>query len=87
MKEKTKYNPEANYIIDVDLLINHYNKENPKLLPLSRTLLAELLGVNTQLFSDWKAGRTPKWVYHLFKMMDIGKCNFDKFIVENKTNK
>jgi len=70
MKEKTKYNPDADYIIDVDLLISHYNKENPTLLPLSRTLLSELLGVNKQLFSDWKAGRTPKWVYHLFKMMD-----------------
>lgn len=84
MKHETKFNPESKYIIDVDLLIKHYNTQNPTLLPLSRTLLAELLGVSTQVLSDWKNGRTPKWVYHLFKMMDIGKCNFDKFIVEKK---
>lgn len=84
MKHKAKFNPESKYIIDVDLLIKHYNTQNPTLLPLSRKLLAELLGVNKQALSDWKNGRTPKWVYHLFKMMDIGKCNFDKFIVEKK---
>jgi hypothetical protein len=46
--------------------------------------LAQLLSVNT--LSDWKGGKTPKWVYHLFKMMEIGKCS-DKFIIQQKMNK
>jgi hypothetical protein len=54
------------------------------LKPLDRKTLAQLLSVNTQVFSDWKGGKTPKWVYHLFKMMEIGKCNFDKFIIQQK---
>jgi hypothetical protein len=75
---------EKKYIIDVDQLIEIYNIKNPTLKPLDRKTLADLLSVNTQVFSDWKGGKTPKWVYSLFKMMEIGKCNFDKFIIEQK---
>ncbi len=71
-------------IIDVDLIIEKYNKKNPKLQPMTRTILAEKLGVNKQLLSDWKGGRTPKWVGVLFTLMDVGDCDVHGFIIEKE---
>ncbi|MCK5342965.1 MAG: hypothetical protein KAR20_06155, partial [Candidatus Heimdallarchaeota archaeon] len=68
-------------IIDVDRVIASYNKKNPEKLPMTRKRLAEILDVNPQLFSDWKRGKTPKWTYHLMKMIEIGDFNIDDFIV------
>jgi hypothetical protein len=48
--------------------------------------LAQLLSVNTQFFR-WKGGKTPKWVYHLFKMMEIGKCVRQIYNSAKKMNK
>jgi hypothetical protein len=81
---KQEVQEEKKYIIDADVLIKIYNEANPELKPLTRKILADALGVNTQVFTDWKTKNTPKWVYMLFKMMEIGKCNFDKFIIEQK---
>jgi hypothetical protein len=75
---------EKKYIIDVDQVIEAYNKENPELKPLSRKILSELLNVNVQVFTDWKGGKTPKWVIIIFKLMDLGKCDVNKFIIEQK---
>ena len=72
------------YIIDVDQVIEAYNTENPELKPLSRKILSELLNVNVQVFTDWKGGKTPKWVIIIFKLMDLGKCDVNKFIIEQK---
>lgn len=70
-------------IIDVDIVIDNYNKRNPKKLPMTRKILSEKLGVNPQLFSDWKSGKkTPKWVYLLIGLMDVGKCDVDEFIIQ-----
>lgn len=69
-------------IIDVDFFIENYNKKNPTLKPLDRTSLAKLLGVNKQIFVDWKAGKTPKIIYRLFKMMEIGKCDINGIVTK-----
>lgn len=71
-------------IIDVDLVIKKYNESNPKLQPMTREILAKKLGVNKQLLSDWKGGRTPKWVAVLFELMNVGDCDVHGFIIEKE---
>lgn len=70
-----------NFIIDVDRVIQKYNEHNPELKQLSRKILAEKLEVNPQVFSDWKSGKTPKIIMKLFKLMEIGQCTLDDFVV------
>lgn len=70
--------------IDVDLVIEKYNKDNPEKKQLDRKSLAKKLGCNTQVFSDWKNGRTPKLIERLFDLMDIGDCQIQYFINEEK---
>lgn len=72
------------FIIDVDVVIDKFNKRNPDLRPMTRTDLAKTLGVNTQILSDWKRGKTPQLVYRFLKLMEIGKCNFKDFVIEEK---
>lgn len=67
-------------IIDVDQVIENYNKKNPKLKKMDRKTLAKELGVNIQVFSDWKNGKTPKLIQRLFQLKKIGKCPIEKFI-------
>lgn len=67
-------------IIDVDIVIDKYNEKNPKLKPMDRKSLAEKIGCNKQVFSDWKTGSTPKLIYRLFKLMEVGKCDINDFI-------
>ena len=71
-------------IIDVDRVIQKYNQHNPELKQLSRKILAEKLQVNPQVFSDWKSGKTPKIIMKLFKLMEIGKCKLDDFIINSE---
>ena len=71
-----------NLVIDVDRVIQKYNENNPDLKRMDRTILAEQLGVNKQVFTDWKSGKTPKIIHRLFKLMSIGKCKLDDFIVK-----
>lgn len=71
-------------IIDVDRVIDNYNKKNPELKQLDRKALANELGVNPQVFSDWKNGKTPKLVERLFKLKEIGKCKIEDFVIEQK---
>lgn len=70
-------------IIDVDRVIASYNKKNPTKRQMDRKTLAETIGVNKQVFSDWKRGKTPKWVYVLIKLMNVGKCDVKDFIIES----
>lgn len=70
-----------NFIIDVDRVIQKYNEHNPELKQLSRKILADKLQVNPQVFSDWKSGKTPKIIMKLFKLMEIGQCTLDDFVV------
>lgn len=82
MAKETEAPKEAqnNLIIDVDLIIDKYNKDNPDKRQLDRKALADILGVNKQLFVDWKAGKTPSVVFRLLKLMEIGGCQLDFFV-------
>ena len=71
------------FIIDVDQVIIIYNKKNPKLKQMNRKDLAEKLEVNPQIFSDWKNGKTPKLIYRILKLMEIGNCKIEDFVVKN----
>lgn len=71
-------------IIDVDIIIDKYNKKNPDKRQLDRTSLAKMLGCNKQILSDWKNGKTPKLIYRLLTLMEIGKCGIKDFVVEQK---
>tara|TARA_R110000851_G_C13053766_1_gene563330 strand:+ start:521 stop:757 length:237 start_codon:yes stop_codon:yes gene_type:complete len=71
-------------IIDVDIVIDNYNKKNQKLKQMNRKSLAVELGVNVQVFSDWKNGKTPKLIQRLFQMKSIGKCGIEDFVKPKK---
>lgn len=75
---------EKEYVINVDVVISNYNKRNPKSEKMTRKRLAKELKVNVQVFADWKNGRTPKLIYHLLKMMELGKCDFKDLLMEYK---
>lgn len=75
---------EKNKIIDVDVVIEKYNKANPEKRQLNRKELAKILGCNTQIFSDWKNGKTPKLVYRILKLMELGKCKFEDILIEEE---
>ena len=77
-----KKNEEKKLIIDVDVIIESYNEKNPKLKPMTRRDLADRLGVNIQLFSDWKSGKTPRWAYHLTKLIEVAKTPIKDFIIK-----
>ena len=68
--------------IDVDQVIESYNKKNPTLKQLNRKTLANELGVNVQVFSDWKNGKTPKLIQRIFQLKKIGQCNIEDFIIK-----
>ena len=71
------------FIIDVDVVINKFNERNPELRPMTRADLAKQLGVNSQILSDWKRGKTPQMIYRILKLIEIGKCSFHDFIIES----
>lgn len=71
-------------IIDVDQVIETYNKKNPKLKRMDRKTLANELGVNVQVFSDWKNGKTPKLISRLVKLSEIGNCSIESFLMFTK---
>jgi len=79
-------NNEENKIIDVDVVIKKYNEANPDLKRLDRSGLAKILKCNTQVFSDWKNGRTPKLIYRILKLMEIGKCDFNEIVIKSEEN-
>ncbi len=77
-------NAQKEVFIDVDIVIASYNKKNPKKRQLNRTELAKILGVKTQVFSDWKSKKkkTPKWANILLTLLDLGKIPTKEFIYE-----
>ena len=68
--------------IDVDKAIEIYNKKYPHLKPLTRKDLAKLIGVNPQLFSDWKNGRTPNLIYTLLRIEKITGAKRNQYITK-----
>lgn len=72
------------FIIDVDHVIERYNKKYPNRRQMNRKTLAKELGVNVQVFSDWKNGKTPKLIDRLDKLSEIGKCSIESFLIFTK---
>lgn len=72
------------YMIDADVVINNYNKNNPDGEKLTGPKLAKMLGKNDQIFSAWKNEYTPKIIDSLMLMAEIGGCKLDDFITEKK---
>jgi len=66
--------------INVDKAIKIYNEKNPTLLPMTRNRLAEEVGYKAQIFSDWKAGKTPNWITGLDKMMTFLQCDLETLV-------
>lgn len=74
-----------NVIIDVDVIIEKWNKKNPDSKnPMSRKRLAKLIGKTEQTLSLWKVGTTPKLIYTLYQLMEIGECKLNDFIKPEK---
>tara|TARA_R110000772_G_C13310310_1_gene440354 strand:- start:21869 stop:22114 length:246 start_codon:yes stop_codon:yes gene_type:complete len=72
---------QKNVIIDVDVVIQNWNKNNPDAKePMSRKRLATIIGKSDQTLSDWKTGRLPKLVLQLFQLMELGSCDMKDFI-------
>lgn len=68
-------------IIDVDVVIKKWNAANPDKEKLSREALAKSLGVNRQLFTQWKKGELPQAICVINKLVEIGKCSLDEFVI------
>ena len=85
-KPKIAFNPDfKGYLLDVDKIIDRHNANNAHKLnvgKLDRKKLAGLLGVNKQVFVNWKAGKTPKLIYILFKLMEVGEMEFSEVITK-----
>lgn len=78
--------PPEEWIIDADVVIDNYNKNNPEFRKLTQKSLAEQLDTTPQLLSDWKRGRTVKTVQILKKMSEIGQCSIEDFIKSKPDN-
>lgn len=74
------------WIIDADVVIEKFNKENPELRQMTQKSLAEQLGVTPQLLSDWRRGRIIKTVQTLKHLAEIGGCSIEDFIKPKNTN-
>lgn len=72
------------FIIDVDKVIDIHNKKNPEKRKLDRKTLAEVLEVNQQVFSDWKRVRSPKVVDRIMKLIEIGDCKIEDFVIKKE---
>jgi len=70
--------------IDVDIIIEKYNDANPEKRALDRKSLADMLGVEYQLLSDWKRGKTPSVALRLLTLIELGGCQLKDFCYETE---
>ena len=72
--------------IDVDRVIQAYNDKNPDKQKMTREILAEILGVKTQVFSNWKSDRqkTPRFAKYMLILLELGDIPATEFIRERK---
>lgn len=68
--------------VDIDVVIANHNSKNPNKEAIDRKKLAEILGVTKQVFVNWKAGKTPKLIYIIFKLMELGKMQFEDIAIK-----
>lgn len=67
------------WVVDCDVVIDNYNKNNPTLRKLTQRDLADQIGVTSQLLTDWKK-RDVKAIQVIKKMAEIGECSMEDFI-------
>lgn len=71
--------PENELFIDIDLVLETYNKKNPK-KQMTREDLAERLGIHYQNLVNYKMGRVPVVVGTVSKLMEISGLKFNKIV-------
>jgi DNA-binding Xre family transcriptional regulator len=74
---------QTHFFIDADVVIENYNHKNPELRKMTKTSLAEQLGVTPQTLSDWKK-RHVKLIQTLVQMAEIGGCSIEDFIKKHQ---
>ena len=57
--------------IDVDKVVDTYNKNNPEKRQLNQKILAELLDCNPQKLTEWKNGNGPKAIKDVIKLAEL----------------
>jgi hypothetical protein len=77
LKEIFEFYATADIRIDVDVIIDAHNANNPDARQIDRTVLAELTEYNKQVFSDWKGGKVPKLIRMALAFMHINNNSLD----------
>jgi len=72
--------------IDVDRVIQSYNDKNPDKPKMTREILAEMLGIKSQVLSNWKTHRqpTPRWARTMLILLELSDLPATEFIRERK---
>ena len=72
--------------IDVDRVIKYYNDKNPDKPKMTREILAEMLGIKSQVLSNWKTHRqpTPRWARTMLILLELSDLPATEFIRERK---
>lgn len=80
---KQEIKSDDKWVIDVDVIIDNYNKNNPD-DQIDRKILTNRLECNIQSLTEWKQGRTPKLIFRILKMKEMGSCDLESFIYKNE---
>jgi hypothetical protein len=72
--------------LDIDLGIDTWNKNNPELRQLNRKAVADQVGLNVQIFSDWKHKEIPKFIFVLDNILKTLKCDFEAILERHESN-
>jgi hypothetical protein len=80
--EKSQEEQEKKWIVDVDAAIDHFNEENPEGPKMTRETLSTELGVTYQSFTNYKAGKIPKFVALLQKIIERTGAEYSQIVKE-----
>ena len=72
---------EQEVYIDVDKVLEAYNKKHPK-KPINRVKLVDMLGIHYQNLVNYKMGKVPVVVKSIKKMMEISGLKFNQIVKE-----
>lgn len=70
----------VNHYLNIDKAINIYNEKNPNLRKMTKTSLAEMVGVSAQKLTNLKTTPLPKNVSVIFEIQKIVGCKLDEII-------
>ena len=71
---------EKEYYIDYEIIIDKFVLKYPNLRPLTQISIAKHINTFPQVLCDWKHKRTPRFVYFLYQLRDLGYVSLKKFI-------